>query len=501
MVVWLKRSIKAFLFVWVILVLAIVAFMTFGPVSSAAAIFNALFGFGTQSPDQATMEQRLSVPEGFTIGQYASGLQKVRMMEFSREGDLIVSQPREGKVLLLKRDSNSDGQHDGTEVLIDKLTRPHGLEFYENWLYIAESNAVGRVSFDQATGKLTGPYERIVTGLTDNGNHWSKSIRIHDGFLYVSMGSTCNVCEEKDERRATIMRFDADGQNGEIFASGLRNSVGLDFAPWDGSLYATDNGRDLLGDDYPICELNKIEENGFYGWPYINGFGDLDPTLGEGREKRLNDAISPVFGFRPHNAPLGMRFIRQAKMPAGYDNSALVALHGSWNRSTPDGYKVVSLHWSPDGSIRSQDFMTGFESKGNIIGRPVDIAEGPDACLYISDDYSGTIYRVCYGKPQNTLASANQEPLEDPLWQTLSEADIEESHKQGEALYALNACSSCHLLNGEGNHSGKKLQQLHARYTINSLSNYFLSPNPPMPQYDLSEAQRHDLAIYLLSQE
>ncbi len=501
MFVWLKRGITAFLIIWVVLVLGLVAFMSFGPISSPAAILNALFGFGTESPDQATIEQRLSVPDGFSIGQYASGLKKVRMMEFSREGDLVVSQPREGNVLLLKRDNNQDGRHDGSTVLLDNLTRPHGLEFYENWLYIAESNAVGRVAFNHQTGELTGPYERIVTGLTDNGNHWTKSIRIRDGYLYVSMGSTCNVCIEKDERRATIMRFDTDGQNGEIFASGLRNSVGMDFAPWDGSLYATDNGRDLLGDDYPVCELNKIERNHFYGWPFINGFGDLDPDLGEGKESLLDDAVSPAFGFRPHNAPLGMRFIRQANMPAGYDNSALVALHGSWNRSTPDGYKVISLHWSPDGTIRSQDFMTGFEANGSIIGRPVDIAEGPDACLYVSDDYSGTIYRVCYGQDQNTLSDNTQEPLEDPQWQTLSSDEINESHKQGEALYALNACSSCHLLNGEGNHSGKKLQQLRQRYTLNTLKDYFLSPNPPMPQYDLSETQRRDLAIYLLSEE
>lgn len=499
--VWIKRGIAAFLILWALLVLAVVAFISFGPVSSPAAMFNALFGFGTASPDQATMEQRLSVPDGFSIGQYASGLKKVRMMEFSRTGDLVVSQPREGKVLLLQRDSNEDGRHDGSKVLLDKLTRPHGLEFYEDWLYIAESNAVGRVLFDHKTGELAGSYERIVTGLTDNGNHWSKSIRIRDGYLYVSMGSTCNVCIEKDERRATIMRFDVDGQNGEIFASGLRNSVGMDFAPWDGSLYATDNGRDLLGDDYPVCELNKIERNTFYGWPFINGFGDLDPDLGEGRESLLDYAVPPAFGFRPHNAPLGMRFIRQAKMPAGYDNSALVALHGSWNRSTPDGYKVVSLHWTPDGKIHSQDFMTGFESDGSIIGRPVDIAEGPDQCLYVSDDYSGTIYRVCYGKEQNTLEDSSQTPLEDPQWDALSAAEIEESHKQGEAIYALNACASCHLLNGEGNPSGKKLQQLHRRYTLDTLTAYFLTPNPPMPQYDLSETQRHDLAVYLLSQD
>ncbi len=504
--VWVKRGIIAFLALWVLLVLALVAVITFGPISSPVAIFNALFGSGIASPDSSTVHQRLKVPAGFSIGQYASGLQKIRFMEFSETGDLLVSQSREGKVLLLKRDSDNDGVHNGVSVLLQQLKRPHGLAFYrdrqgQDWLYVAESNAVGRVPFDHQQGQLSGEYQHIITGLSDNGNHWSKSILIQDGVLYLSMGSTCNVCEEADERRATIMRFNADGSAGEIFATGLRNSVGLAISPWNGELYATDNGRDLLGDDYPVCELNLIEQDGFYGWPYINGFGDMDPDYGEGKEMLLNTAISPVFGFRAHNAPLGIEFIRNANMPTGYERSALVALHGSWNRREPDGYKVVSLHWLDDGSIISQDFLSGFELDGNIIGRPVDIAEGPDGCVYISDDYAGTIYRVCYGISQDTLDTNLSNPLPDPQWLALTPTEVVESHKQGEALYTLNACSTCHQLNGEGNNSGKKLENLHHRYTMATLSDYFLTPNPPMPQYDLSEQQRRDLAIYLLSEQ
>lgn len=501
MATWIKRSIQIFIIVWAALTLALVATVAFGPITSFSTLFNSLFGLGVDSPDHATVQQTLRVPDGFTVGKYAGDLQKVRMLEFSRGGDLLASQPREGKVLLLKRDRNQDGRTDGVEVLLEQLTRPHGLAFYKHWLYVAESNAVGRVPFDHHTGQLTGPYIRVITGLPDSGNHWTKSIRIQGDNLYLSLGSTCNVCAEKDARRATIMRFDLEGNHGEIFASGLRNSVGMDFAPWDDSLYATDNGRDLLGDDYPVCELNRIEQHGFYGWPYINGFGDLDPDYGTGQESLLPDAISPAFGFQPHNAPLGIRFIRQARMPAGYDNSALVALHGSWNRSSADGYKVVSLHWGPDGSIRSRDFMTGFEAQGRIVGRPVDIAEGPDRCLYISDDYSGTIYRVCYDQQQDDINNRSPEPISDPEWQALTATDIAESHKQGEALYALHACSNCHLINGEGSSSGKVLQELNHRFTLDSLRRYFTVPNPPMPQYDLSLQQRHDLAVYLLSSE
>ncbi|GAB3094540.1 c-type cytochrome [Aestuariicella hydrocarbonica] len=500
MLVWIIRAIKVFLIIWALLVLALVAFISFGPVSSPAAVFNAIFGLGSKSPDAQTVETTLSVPQGFSLGQYATDLKAIRFMEFSSTGDLIVSQPRKGKVLLLKRDADQDGQNDGVSVLLDHLNRPHGLAFHQDWLYIAESDAIGRIPFNHQSGTLSGTYERIITGLTDNGNHWTKSIRIKDGSLYVSMGSTCNVCEEKDPRRATIMRFDLDGNNGEIYASGLRNSVGLDFAPWDGQLYATDNGRDLLGDDYPVCELNKIEHGGFYGWPYINGFGDPDPDFGEQQKALQATAIDPAFGFRPHNAPLGIRFLSKMQRPADYERSALVALHGSWNRTQPDGYKVVSLHWDQDGNISSDDFLSGFETDGNIIGRPVDIAEGPDGCAYVSDDYAGTIYRVCYGIEQDTLNTQNDRQADDPQWHALSPQARQQSAKQGEALYALHACSSCHQLNGEGNPEGKKLHALHSRYTLSSLSVYFLTPNPPMPQYDLTARQRHELAVYLLSQ-
>jgi glucose/arabinose dehydrogenase len=170
----------------------------------------------------------------------------------------------------------------------------------------------------------------------------------------------------------------------------------MDFAPWDGAFYATDNGRDLLGDDFPPCELNRIEENGFYGWPYINGFGRLDPDFGKGREALLAAARSPVHGFRAHNAPLGIRFLRAARRAPGFEHAALVALHGSWNRSKPDGYQVVSLHWRNDGRIEERPFLWGFLDATGIIGRPVDIAEADDGTLYVSDDYAGVIYRVRY---------------------------------------------------------------------------------------------------------
>jgi glucose/arabinose dehydrogenase len=187
-----------------------------------------------------------------------------------------------------------------------------------------------------------------------------------------------------------------DGSRRELFATGLRNSVGLDWAPWDGALYATENGRDMLGDDVPPEELNRIVDGGFYGWPYVHGFRILDPDLGKGHEALLQTALDPAHGFRAHNAPLGIRFLRQAKLPSGYERAALVALHGSWNRRAPDGYSVVSLHWDEAGRIEEKPFLTGFRTGGNLIGRPVDVTEGPDGAIYVSDDYAGVIYRVAW---------------------------------------------------------------------------------------------------------
>lgn len=463
-----------------------------------AAISNVAFGYSVEAPSEATVASRFKVPEGFSVGLYAEGLKKVRLMAFSQAGDLVASQPREGKVVLLQRDSNADGQADGQRVLLKGLNAPHGLEFYQQWLYVAEKDAVGRVAFDHKTGQLAGEYQRLIEGLPSEGNHWSKTIRIHNERLFVSIGSTCNVCIEADKRRATIMAFDTDGRNGQIYADGLRNSVGLDFAPWDDSLYATDNGRDLLGDDYPVCELNKIESEGFYGWPFINGFGDLDPDFGVGQEPRLANDVEPVFGFKAHNAPLGMRFIRTATMPQGYERSALVALHGSWNRSQPDGYKVIALHWQEDGSIKSEDFFTGFEVDGDIIGRPVDIVEGPDQCLYVSDDFAGSIYRVCYGQAQAKIVSEpkSTEVITAPI---LTELEQLRLSQQGSELYQKHNCQSCHLLNGEGLRGGKAIKGLSKRYSSVELADYFLLPNPPMPTYSLTERERKALAVYLLA--
>lgn len=369
-------------------------------ISSYRVLFNTLTGRGIDAPSQRQVDH-LVAAEGFQTSLFADNIPQARILKITPTGDLLVSSPSKGTVFLLQ-DNDGDGHAEVSTALISNLNRPHGIDLYNDgkhdWLYIAETDAVGRIDVDWESGKVFGEYHKLINDLPSGKGHWTRSIRFgSDGWLYLSIGSSCNVCAEKDPRRATIMRFQPDGSQGHIYASGLRNSVGFDWAPWDNNLYATDNGRDLLGDDFPPCELNLIEPDGFYGWPYINGFGILDPDFGQGKDTLLDQSLSPSFGFRAHNAPLGIHFLRHPNRPAHYKKSALVALHGSWNRSTPDGYKVISLHWGEDGTITSKDFLSRFlRNDKQIIGRPVDIEEGPDGSIYISDDYAGVIYRVTY---------------------------------------------------------------------------------------------------------
>jgi glucose/arabinose dehydrogenase len=378
------------------LVAALAAFVLWGPIpiSDKRVMLDFMLGRGIDPPSTATVAERLAAPTGMRVQVYSSDVPLVRVMLFTPEGDLIVSRTRAGVVSLLERDRDADGIADGHRVLFENLDGPHGLALHDGWLYVAERTAIRRVRFDAATGTASGSFEPVHTGLTTDGFHQTKTIGIGpDGWLYLAHGSSCNVCVEKDPRRATMMRLRPDGSDAGIYATGLRNSVGFDWAPWDGALYATDNGRDLLGDDFPPDELNRIEPGRFYGWPNVNGFGVADPDLGG---DYAGDPVPthPAHGFRPHNAPLGIHFVRAATLPPGYERTALVALHGSWNRRTPDGYKVVALRWRDDGTIEESDFLTGFLNEDGIIGRPAFVTEGPDGAIYVSDDYAGVVYRV-----------------------------------------------------------------------------------------------------------
>ncbi len=351
---------------------------------------------GWNKPTAEELGQRLRVPEGFSLALYATNLPGARMLRFTVTGDLLVSLPGKGKIVLLERDADGDGQADGRRDLLTGLTRPHGIDFHGDWLYVAESHAVGRVRFDAKARQAAGPFERILR-LPAGGMHWSRTLRMgQDGWMYVSIGSSCNACEEENPWRAALVRFRPDGAQAEIYATGLRNTVGFDWRPGTNVLYATDNGRDFLGDDLPPCELNRIEAGKSFGWPYAYGDHVPDPDFGEGHENKVRESVAPVHHLSAHAAPLGIAFVRGSALPRDYQGAALVALHGSWNRTEKAGYEVVSLHFDEKGGISERKLVTGFELEGDVIGRPVDIAEGPDGAIYISDDFSGSIYRLSH---------------------------------------------------------------------------------------------------------
>jgi glucose/arabinose dehydrogenase len=366
-----------------------------------------LWGAGIEAPAAEVVDQRMRVPEGFELSLWAENVRGARVLRFTPTGDLLVSSPVQNSILLLERDSDGDGRSDGQRVLLEGLNHPYGVDLHEGKLYIGETGAISRVGFDPGLpassgrpsgARLTGDLEHIVSDLPAGGNHWTRSVRAGpDGWIYVHVGSSCNVCIEEDAtRRAALLRFRPDGSGEETFATGLRNSVGFDWQPSTGKLYATDNGRDMLGDNFPPCELNELTKGGFYGFPIANGDRVPDPDFGAGQEQRIEASIPPAHPFKAHNAPLGMNFVQGAGLPDSMRGAALVALHGSWNRTRKDGYKVVSLHWSDSGAIEERDFLTGFLVDEDVSGRPADVLQGPDGAIYVSDDYAGAIWKIRY---------------------------------------------------------------------------------------------------------
>lgn len=351
----------------------------------------------TKSTAEASvLAQRLQMPPGFSLSVFADKLPGARMLLITAKGDVLVSLPKDGKVMLLEQSDQLKGVAGVRRELVNSLNLPHGLAFYKDWLYIAETNAVGRIHFDVNTGKTSGAYQRIITDLPEGGNHWSRSLHFGpDNKLYLSVGSSCNVCIEKDPRRAALLRFTPEGQQADIFASGLRNTVGFAWQPATNKLYGVDNGRDFLGDNFPPCELNQIEQGGFYGWPIINGNQVLDPDMANS-QNWLKHSIAPIHEFGAHTAPLSLLFLKSKVLRSVLKADALVTLHGSWNRSVKTGYKLVTLTFDAEKGISERDFITGFEENDDVIGKPVDIVEAADGSLYISDDFSGSIYKVSY---------------------------------------------------------------------------------------------------------
>lgn len=334
----------------------------------------------------------IKLPEGFKIEEFAGSLDKPRFMAMSPDGVLFVSSMGNGEIRALP-DTDKDGTADKAITVMDGLNRPNSIAFHDGYLYVGETDKVSRLKYD-GYDKEPGKKEVLVSGLPNKG-HFTKTVGFGpDGTLYVSMGSSCNVCVEKDDRRATILRYDPKEKDLEVFASGLRNSVGMTWHPETGELWATDNGRDWLGDNLPPEEVNVIKKGENYGWPYCYGDKIPDPDFNE-PEKCVN-TVSPAVEMQAHSAPLGLTFYDAEMFPDEYEGDLFVAFHGSWNRSKPTGYKVVRIKMKNGKPEGIEDFARGWLKGEKRLGRPVDVLVGSNGELFVSDDMRGVIYRITY---------------------------------------------------------------------------------------------------------
>ncbi len=352
-------------------------------------IFSAALPLFLPSPTGAS---DLSLPPGFKIDVFADGLGHPRFMATSPDGVLFVTLIGSGRVAALP-DIDGDGAADKTLIYLSGLHRPNGIAFYKGYLYIGETHQVIRVKYN-GIGQPPSKREVVVARLPQGG-HFTRTVGIGpDGKLYVSIGSSCNVCIEKDRRRAAIVRYNLDGSGEEIFAEGLRNSVGFAWHPETDELWASDNGRDWLGDDLPPDEINIIRKGKHYGWPYCYGNRVPDPDYGT--PGRCAKTVPPVFEIQAHSAPLGIAFYNGSTFPKEYRGDLFVAFHGSWNRTVPTGYKVVRIKIRDGKPAGIEDFVSGWLRGGKAKHRPVDIHVGTKGEMYISDDRGGKIFVVTY---------------------------------------------------------------------------------------------------------
>jgi glucose/arabinose dehydrogenase len=350
---------------------------------------------GVSVPGGSPGPVRLSLPPGFQATIFAQGLNRPRFMAYSADGVLFLAEMGAGRVVALP-DRNDDGVADETVVVAEGLDRPSSLAFHQGWLYVGQTSRVIRLRLDE--GLQAAEIEVVVADLPTTGAHVTRTMVFGpDGRMYLSVGSSCNVCVEEDERRAAISVYKDDGSQGRVFAQGLRNAVGLAINPWTGELWATNNGRDWLGDNKPPETVYVIRDGLDYGWPRCHNGHILDPEYGERGD--CEGVEPPVLEMQAHSAPLGLAFYDGDQFPETYHGHLFVAFHGSWNRSRPTGYKVVHIPLEenrPTGKV--EDFATGWLQEGGKTapGRPVGLTLAPDGSLMVSDDKSGLVYCIRY---------------------------------------------------------------------------------------------------------
>lgn len=348
-----------------------------------------------------TTPRTLNAPPGFEVSVFAAGLGgRARLMALSGAGDIYISLSEAGQIMVLP-DRDKDGVADRRVVFAGGLTRPHGLLFRGNELIVAETGRL--ISLTDTNGDLKADVQKVLsTDIPPEGQHWSRTVAEGpDGSLYVSVGSSCNVCVESDPRRAAILRFPPTGGPAQVYARGLRNAVGLAIHPVSGEFWATDVGRDLLGDDLPPEELNLIVADGDYGWPYCYGHAIPDPQLGSA--ERCITTVTPKVAMQAHSTGLGLAFGNNLAFPQAYRDMLYIGFRGSWNRTVPTGYKLVGVSFDPTCNKPSGaplDILSGWldAATGVHWGRPVAPLVGADGALYLSDDIAGAVYRITWNE-------------------------------------------------------------------------------------------------------
>ena len=349
---------------------------------------------------------KLLVPKGFKVNVFAEGgFTYPRWMALAPNGDVFVADSRANSVIVL-RDTDKDGKADQRFVFSSKLAQPFGMAFHKDWFYVANTDSVVRFAYKSGQTEASGEPEKIVE-LTPGGynQHWTRNILFsNDGKqMFVSIGSATNVSVEADPKRAAISVYDPDGKNHRIYASGLRNPIGLAWNPKTGELWTAVNERDGLGDDLVPDYATSVKEGGFYGWPYSYIGHNEDPRRKGENPDLVKKAIVPDVLFTSHVAALGIQFYTGKMFPKEYQGDAFIAMHGSWNRQKLSGYKIVRIRFKNGKLIGNQfeDFVAGWlpdEDSNEVWGRPVGLLVHTDGSLLIADDGGRRIWRVSYGK-------------------------------------------------------------------------------------------------------
>ena len=342
-----------------------------------------------------------TVPQGFRVNLFAKDFKRPRWLTVAPNGDIFLADTGAGEIVVLRDPQNTGGAQE-REVFSDGMKRPFGIAFHENYVYIGNTNELLRFRYDAKTSKRLGEKEHLLD--LPAGGHDTRSLAFSaDGkHLFIGVGSNSNIDTGEDPRRAAVTISDPDGKNARLYATGLRNPVGLALEPVTGAIWTTVNERDELGDDLPPDYFTSLKDGGFYGWPYSYIGDNVDPRVKPQRPDLVARAIIPDVLLGAHVAPLQFAFYTGKQFPESYRGGAFVAEHGSWNRAKRSGYQVAFVAFkNGKPSADPVPFMTGLvpdPGGQDVYGRPVGVVVAPDGSLLVSDDGAGAIYRISFAK-------------------------------------------------------------------------------------------------------